>query len=55
VYEEWEAILRDPEDARLYEAMLGRDERATRLRQSIPYVGLLSPDVVRDMNEKIAG
>lgn len=55
VYEEWEEVLRDPDDARLYEAMLGRDERSTRLRQSIPYVGLLPPDVVRVMNEKIAG
>jgi antitoxin component of MazEF toxin-antitoxin module len=55
VYDEWEAILRDPDDACLYEAMLGRDERAMRLRQSVPYVGLLPAEVVREMNEKVAG
>jgi hypothetical protein len=54
-YDEWEAILEDPDDGRLFAAMLGRDEDSVRLRQSAPYVGLLSPDVVRAMNKKIAG
>jgi antitoxin component of MazEF toxin-antitoxin module len=52
-YEEWEEILRDPDDGRLFAAMLGRDERAVRLRLSPPYVGLLAPSVVKTMNEKI--
>jgi antitoxin component of MazEF toxin-antitoxin module len=55
VYGEWEEILRDADDGRLYAAMLGRDERSTRLRQSIPYVGLLPQEIVRQMNAKVAG
>lgn len=55
VYDEWLEIIQDPDDGRLYSAMLGRDEDAVRLRQSPPYVGLLPPDVVRAMNEKVAG
>jgi antitoxin component of MazEF toxin-antitoxin module len=53
-YEEWEDILRDRDDGRLFAAMLGRDENAVRLRQSAPYVGLLPPEQVKAMNEKIA-
>ena len=53
-YGEWKAILDDPDDGRLFAAMLGRDEDSVRLRQSAPYVGLLPRDVVREMNEKIA-
>ena len=41
-YDEWTRILKDPDDGRLFAAMLGRDENAVRLRQSAPYVGLLS-------------
>jgi antitoxin component of MazEF toxin-antitoxin module len=55
VYDEWERIVRDPDDGALFAAMLGRDERAVRLRQSAPYVGLLPPEVVARMNEEIAG
>jgi hypothetical protein len=55
VYEEWEEILKDPDDGRLYSAMLGRDERSVRLRQSIPYVGLLPQELVKELNEKVAG
>jgi hypothetical protein len=51
-YDEWLVILRDPDDGALFAAMLGRDERATRLRQSMPYVGLLSREQVRELNEK---
>lgn len=53
-YDEWEAILRDPDDGRLFASMLGRDENSVRLRQSAPYVGMLSQDAVRRMNEEIA-
>ena len=55
VYDEWEEILRDPDDGRLFAAMLGRDEQAVRLRQSAPYVGLLPQGLVRQMNEEVAG
>lgn len=53
-YEEWEEILRDPDDGRLFAVMLGRDEDSVRLRQSPPYVGLLPPETVRRMNEEAA-
>jgi antitoxin component of MazEF toxin-antitoxin module len=52
-YDEWEEILRDPDDGRLFAAMLGRDEHSVRLRQSPPYVGLLSPEQVKAMNEEV--
>ncbi len=55
VYDEWLAILKDPDDGRLYAAMLGRDENAIRLRLSLPYVGLLPREVVRALNEKVVG
>lgn len=55
VYDEWDRILRDPDDGRLFAAMLGRGEEAIRLRQSAPYVGLLPPELVSRMNEEIAG
>lgn len=55
VYDEWEAILRDVDDGRLFAAMLGRDEDGVRLRLSAPYVGLLPRDVVVAMNEEVTG
>lgn len=54
VYDEWLSIVEDPDDGRLFAAMLGRDEDSVRLRQSAPYVGLLPPEQVRRMNEEIA-
>lgn len=55
VYDEWEAILRDLDDGRLFAAMLGRDEDGVRLRLSAPYVGLLPRDVVVALNEEVTG
>ena len=54
-YEQWKAILEDPDDGPLFAAMLGRDEDSVRLRRSAPYVGLLPQEVVREMNENMAG
>ena len=54
VYDEGQEILKDADNGRLYSAMLGRDERCVRLRQSIPYVGLLPRELVSEMNEKVA-
>ena len=51
-YDEWEAILVEGSDGELFAAMLGRDEDSNRLRQSPPYVGLLSRDEVRRLNEE---
>ncbi|HET7539924.1 MAG TPA: hypothetical protein VFK05_08630 [Polyangiaceae bacterium] len=51
-YDEWQSILQSGDDGELFAAMLGRDERANRLRQSPPYVGLLPRDEVRKLNEE---
>jgi antitoxin component of MazEF toxin-antitoxin module len=51
-YDEWKAILESEDDGALFAAMLGRDERSNRLRQSPPYVGLLPTDVVKRLNEE---
>jgi antitoxin component of MazEF toxin-antitoxin module len=53
-YEEWQDIAASDDDGKLFAAMLGRDEQAIRLRQSAPFVGLLSRDEVRRLNEEAA-
>lgn len=54
-YEEWRQLLETGDDGVLFAAMLGRDERSNRLRQSPPYVGLLPRDEVRALNEEASG
>jgi len=54
-YEEWRTIASGSDDGELFAAMLGQDERAVRLRQSAPFVGLLPKGEVRRLNEKAAG
>ena len=51
-YDEWQSILESRSDGALFAAMLGRDEDANRLRQSPPYVGLLTRHEVEAINEK---
>jgi antitoxin component of MazEF toxin-antitoxin module len=51
-YDEWQELIEQGDDGALFAAMLGRDERANRLRQSPPYVGLLPRDEVRKLNEE---
>jgi antitoxin component of MazEF toxin-antitoxin module len=53
-YDEWIEILRG-DDGALFAALLGRDERSNRLRQSPPYVGMLPRDEVMRLNEEAAG
>ena len=53
-YDEWRDIALRGDDGELFAAMLGRDESATRLRQSMAFVGLLSRDEVRKLNEEAA-
>jgi antitoxin component of MazEF toxin-antitoxin module len=50
-YTEWREVL-DQGDADLVKTMIGRDDRSNRLRQSMPYVGLLPKDVVEALREK---
>ena len=54
-YDEWNHIAQMEDDGALFAAMLGRDENAVRLRQSMPYVGLLSQEEVKRLYEEAAG
>jgi hypothetical protein len=51
-YDEWRRIAQADDDGVLFAAMLGRDQEAVRLRQSMPYVGLLSDAEVRRLHEE---
>ncbi len=51
-YDAWQDIALSGDDGRLLAAMLGRDEEAIRLRQSMPYVGLLSRSEVRRLYQR---
>ncbi len=53
-YDTWFALLKNPDDGRLYKAMLGMDDEANRLRQSMPFVGLLPAQTLRKLREKAA-
>ncbi len=53
-YGEWQDLANREDDSALFAAMLGRDERAVALRQSMPFVGLLSQDEVRRLHEEAA-
>ena len=53
-YGEWQQILERGGDGELFAALLGRDERSNRLRQSPPYVGMLPREDVRRLNEEAA-
>jgi hypothetical protein len=54
-YDEWQAIAKRGDDGELFAAMLGRDDTATRLRESMPFVGLLPQSEVRRLHEEAAG
>jgi antitoxin component of MazEF toxin-antitoxin module len=54
-YDEWKEILQKGDDGALFAAMLGRDDNSIRLRQSMPYVGLLSEEEVKKLYEEAAG
>ena len=51
-YDEWSQILESGSDGALFAAMLGRDQHSNRLRQSLPFVGLLSPEKVKVVYEE---
>jgi hypothetical protein len=53
-YEDWKGIIEHGSNAQLVQTMTGRDEESNRLRQSMPYVGLLDRKLVRQLNEKVA-
>ena len=49
-----EALLELAGDGELFALILGRDERSNQMRQSPPYVGMLSREEVRGLNEEAA-
>jgi hypothetical protein len=51
-FDEWTEILRSGDDGELFNAMLGRNEKSNELRQSMPYVGLLSEAEVKKVYEE---
>jgi antitoxin component of MazEF toxin-antitoxin module len=54
-YDEWWDIVTRDDDGELFAVMLGRDDNALRLRQSMPFVGLLPQAEVRRLHEEAAG
>ena len=54
-YDEWRAVLEHGGDAELIALMAGEDDRANRLRQSMPFVGMLPADVAESLREEAAG
>ena len=54
-YQEWREIIANPDAELLIKAMIGRDDNSNRLRQSMPYVGLLPKTVAEGLREKISG
>jgi hypothetical protein len=54
-YDDWMEIIQKEDDGALFAAMLGRDDNSIRLRQSMPYVGLLSEEEVKTLYEEAAG
>jgi antitoxin component of MazEF toxin-antitoxin module len=51
-YDHWTEILQRGSDGELFNAMLGRNDNSNRLRQSMPYVGLLSQEQVKEIYEE---
>jgi hypothetical protein len=51
-YDEWIDIMTHGSDGEMFAAMLGRDDSANRLRQSMPYVGLLAQEEVKKAYEE---
>ena len=53
-YDEGKRLLELADDGELFALMLGRDERSNQMRQSPPYVGMLSREDVSRLNEEAA-
>jgi antitoxin component of MazEF toxin-antitoxin module len=53
-FDEWQQLMENADDGELFAVLLGRDENSNRLRQSPPYVGLLSREEMESLNEKAA-
>jgi antitoxin component of MazEF toxin-antitoxin module len=53
-YDTWRDIAQREDDGELFAAMLGWDDEAVQLRQSMPFVGLLSQAELRRLREQAA-
>ena len=53
--DEWQQLLQHADDGELFAALLGRDERSNRLRQSPPYAGMLEREEIERLDEEAAG
>ncbi|MBV6417463.1 MAG: hypothetical protein CMLOHMNK_02163 [Steroidobacteraceae bacterium] len=53
-FDEWQVLAKSDDDGALLAVMLGRDENSTRLRESMPFVGLLPAEEVRRLHEEAA-
>jgi hypothetical protein len=53
-HDEWRALMAHGTDAEVIAAMTGPDQRSNRLRQSPPYVGLITEDRRQELL-KLAG
>jgi hypothetical protein len=51
-YDEWRDIAQRGDDGELVAMMLGQDDTATQLRESMPFVGLLPQSEVRRLHEE---
>jgi hypothetical protein len=51
-YDEWLGIIEANDDYILVYRMVGLDEESNRLRQSMPYVGMLDQSIVRQIHEE---
>jgi len=52
-YDEWLRIIDSADDSSLTSYMIGLDENSNRLRQSMPYVGMLGQGVVRSIKASL--
>jgi len=52
-HDEWREIMTSGSDADVFAAMTGLDERANRLRQSPPYVGLIAQKVRKEIIQMV--
>jgi len=53
-YDEWRAILERGSDEEVYAAMLGTSDRCNRLRQSMPYVGMIPQRTLERLREEVS-
>lgn len=54
-YDEWERLASDPDDSKMIAVMQGTGDYSNQLRQSPPFVGMLDRELVRKINEEVAG